>query len=132
MKKSQLKKIIKEEISRVINEQSEIDKAKQEIDNAKIDQLWVQPSSWPPKNDDKDMAIKTIIKRLKEMMPTLIKLKPDLISSTASPALMNRNGENIQGIILGTLNPYMGFRTNNGVINVEKAKESLKRLINTL
>ena len=136
MKKSQLRQIIKEEIQKEIfgfgksKKDPEIEQAKQEIDNATITNLFHQPSGTQMKSEDFSEAERVLIVKLKRELPTLVKLKPNLIDNPGtSYARLDHRGGMIQGVVLGSLNPYMGYTTNNGIIDNEKSKASLKALL---
>jgi len=136
MKKSQLRQIIKEEIQKEIfgfkrsKKDSKIEQVKQEIDNATISNLFYQPSDTQMRNEDFSEAERVLITKLKRELPTLVKLKPNLINNpgvTYARLDSPRSGM-IQGVVLGSLNPYMGYTSDNGIINNEKSKASLKDL----
>ena len=137
MKKSELRQIIKEEIQKEIfgfgksKKDPEIEQAKQEIDNATITNLFHQPSDTQMKSEDFNEAERGLIVKLKRELPTLVKLKPNLIDNpgvTYARLDSSRSGM-VQGVVLGSLNPYMGYTTNNGIIDNEKSKASLKALL---
>lgn len=137
MKKSELRQIIKEEIQKEIfgfrksKKDPEIEQAKQEIDNATMTNLFHQPSDTQMRNEDFSEAERVLIIKLKRELPTLVKLKPNLIDNPGiSYARLDspRSGM-VQGVVLGSLNPYMGYTTDNGIIDVEKSKTSLKDLL---
>ena len=82
------------------------------------------------RNKDFSEAERVLITKVKRELPTLVKLKPNLIDNpgvTYARLDSPRSGM-IQGVVLGSLNPDMGYTSDNGIINNEKSKATLKDL----
>jgi len=107
MKRSQLKKLIKEEIRSVLNE-NKFEQAKREIEQTDFNDFFIQPASFRIPPEEKSMIISQLKKRVVEKLPTLISLFPDLVSgNTLYNLKSNIGGQLTYGVTLGNLGPHI-------------------------